>query len=92
MKLGSTVLQICRTDSEMTKDFGNFFAFVVGFGILLLIICIHREEEFGILMAEKFRFRVRWIEARAGNRTEANGFPDDDRPYDFPILEGWPPG
>ena len=89
----------------MGHELANFFGLVVIFGVALILICIHREDEIGILMAEKFRFRIEWSNSKSGpgtgtrsqtgtgnqNETKPEA-PDENWPFDFPILEGWPPG
>ncbi len=56
----------------------------------MLVIGIYREDDIWILTAQKFRIRIDWTDIR--NET-GNEIPAAEKwPFDFPILEGWPPG
>jgi hypothetical protein len=55
----------------------------------LLVIGIYREDDIWILTAQKFRIRIDWTDIQ--NET-GNEIPAEKWPFDFPILEGWPPG
>jgi hypothetical protein len=56
----------------------------------LLVIGIYREEDIWILTAQKFRIRIDWTDIR--NETGDEIPASEKWPFDFPILEGWPPG
>ena len=82
------------TANNSNGKFANFFGLVFLFGLFLLTICIYREEEIILLMVTKPITIVRVSEFRnlsdKDQQNVENG--DLEEKFDFPILEGWPPG
>jgi hypothetical protein len=71
---------------KMRKDFGQYFGLVFLFGLFVTLVSLYRQEDSLILRPI---FRSDPTEPPNKTKTEISV---KEWPFDFPILEGWPPG